>query len=187
MPAPAHDDRTRLAELLRTHAVRKGSFVLASGKTSDVYCDVKQAALLGEGATLIGAQLHALLRRADAHAVAAGGMTLGADPLVTAIAMSAHRAHDEIAAIIVRKQSKDHGTQRALEAPAILSSGDRVVAVDDTVTTGGSTLQAIEALRAAGFVVEHAVCVVDRCQGGREALGDHGVTLHALFELDDLR
>lgn len=179
--------RPELAALLTQHSVRTGTFTLASGATSDIYCDVKKTALLGRGANLIGHHLHALARDADADAVAVGGLTLGADPLVTAISIAAHQADDDLCAIIVRKEAKDHGTRRAIEMPLHLKRGDRVVAVDDTITTGGSTLKAVEALRQAGFIVEHAICVVDREQGGHAHLATHGVRLHALYTLEELR
>lgn len=180
--------RTRLAALLTEHSVRTGTFTLASGQTSDIYCDVKKTALLSEGAHLCGLALHALAREVAPEATGCGGLTLGADPLVTAMAIASQlEERGEFGAIIVRKETKDHGTQRAMEVPNTLSSGAHIVAVDDTVTTGGSTLKAIEALREAGFIVEHAVCVVDRDQGGTQRLADHGVTLHALFSLDELR
>ena len=128
-------DRARLAELLRTYSVRTGSFTLASGATSNVYCDVKKTSLTGEGAALIGRGLLALTRAANPGAAAVGGLTLGADPLVTATSIAAFQAGDPLAAIIVRKAAKDHGTSQALEVPAGVPDGAHVVAVDDVVTT----------------------------------------------------
>jgi|AP45_3_1055517.scaffolds.fasta_scaffold36006_1 orotate phosphoribosyltransferase len=180
--------RQRLAALLTEHSVKTGTFTLASGQTSDIYCDVKKTALLAEGAYLCGLGLYSLARQVSEDATGCGGLTLGADPLVTAMAIASHLEEQrEYGAIIVRKETKDHGTQRAMEVPNTLSPGDRIVAVDDTVTTGGSTMKAIEALREAGYTVEHAVCVVDRGQGGQEKLAAAGVTLHALYSLDELR
>ena len=181
------DARSRLARLLQTNSIKTGTFTLASGKTSDIYCDVKKTDLTGEGALLCGAGLHALIKDASPNAHGAGGLTLGADPLVTAISIAAHLEGASLDAIIVRKQPKDHGTKRPVEAPPTLPDDAVVVAVDDTITTGGSTLKAIDALREAGYTVEHAVCVVDRQEGGRENLSAAGVTMHALFTLDELR
>jgi orotate phosphoribosyltransferase len=186
MNALPPDDHARLAALLRAHSVRTGTFTLASGATTNVYCDVKKTSLTGEGAALIGRGLLALARAASPEAAAVGGLTLGADPLVTATSIAAFQAGDDLGAVIVRKAAKDHGTSQALEVPAGVPDRAHVVAVDDVVTTAGSTLQAIEALRAHGFTVEHAVCVVDRGAGGAARLAEHGVTLHALFELDAL-
>ncbi len=186
MTALSPDERARLAELLRTYSVRTGTFTLASGATTNVYCDVKKTSLTGEGAALIGRGLLSLTRAASPEAAAVGGLTLGADPLVTATSIAAFQAGDGLAAIIVRKAAKEHGTSQALEVPVGVPDDAHVVAVDDVVTTAGSTLQAIEALRAHGFTVEHAVCVVDRGAGGPERLAEHGVTLHALYALDEL-
>ncbi|MEM1349123.1 MAG: orotate phosphoribosyltransferase [Myxococcota bacterium] len=180
------DDRAALEALLRLHSVRTGTFELASGKSSNVYCDIKKTGLSGQGAWLIGRGLWALVRTHVPDAVAVGGLTLGADPLVTGMAIAAHLDDAELAALIVRKQAKGHGTRNPIEAPASVVEGARVVAVDDVVTTAGSTIQAIEAMRNAGYMVEHAVCVVDRQDVAREALAQIGVTLHALYVLEEL-
>ncbi len=178
--------RAQLADLLRAHSVRQGRFELSSGEVSDVYVDVKSTSLTGAGADLIGRLLFELVADLDPRPEGIGGLTLGADPLVTAVSLTAHLQGTDLAALIVRKEAKGHGTGRAIEAPPTLEKGARVVAVDDVVTTGGSTLVAIEAMRQAGFVVEDAVCVVDRQAQGRQALADAGVTLHALYALDEL-
>lgn len=180
-------ERAALLELILTHAVMRGDFALASGQRSDIYCDIKQVSLRPEGAWLVGRALFMAAQHAQPEAVAVGGLTLGADPLVTAISLASYMAQHPLAAMIVRKQAKGHGTTRAVEAPKTIERGASVVAVDDVITTGGSTIQAIESLREAGFVVEHAVCVVDRLAGGRENLAALGVTLHSLYTLDDLR
>jgi len=178
--------RATLARLLTTHSVRTGHFRLASGETSSVYVDVKATSLTGEGGWLIGQALYEAALTLEPAPSAIGGLTLGADPLVTATSIAAHQAGHKLDAIIVRKAPKSHGTEQYLEHPPTLAAGSPVVAVDDVVTSGASTLQAIEALRLAGFVVEHALTVVDRQSGGREALAKVGVTLHALFTIDEL-
>lgn len=182
-------ERQALFALLAKWAVLHGTFELSSGQTSDIYCDVKKVSLLPEGAYLVGRALYKLARQADPNAIATGGLTLGADPLVTAIAIASHMAQDPMDALIVRKLTKDHGTSNAVEMPVTTArhTSKQVVAVDDVITTASSTLKAIERLREAGFVVDHAVCVVDREAGGRQALQDHGVTLHALFTLSDFK
>ena len=179
--------RSRLARLLLTHSLRTGTFTLASGETSDVYLDVKATSLLGEGALLIGELFWEKLLQLGQRPTAVGGLTLGSDPLVTATSIAAFQNGESLAAIIVRKQTKDHGTRKALEFPPTLKRGDQVVAIDDVVTSGASTLQAIEAMRDAGFEIHHALCVVDREASGRQALADAGVTLHSLFTLQELR
>ncbi|WP_158542341.1 orotate phosphoribosyltransferase [Lujinxingia litoralis] len=178
--------RATLARLLTAHSVRTGHFRLASGKISPVYVDVKATSLTGEGGWLIGQALFELSQTLTPPPRAIGGLTLGADPLVTATSIAAHQRGHTLDAIIVRKAPKSHGTERYLESPPTLPAGSPVVAVDDVVTSGASTIQAIEALRQAGFQVDHALAVVDRQAGGREALASLGITLHALFTLDEL-
>jgi len=175
-----------LEELLGRLAVEQGEFELSAGGTTSVYVDVRQVSLTGRGAALIGEALWEQVRERDPNARAVGGLTLGADPLVTATSLAAHRAGRALEGILVRKASKTHGTGERVEAPDILGDGDRVVALEDTVTTGGSTREAVEQMRHAGFTVDHALCVVDRQAGGGEHLADIDVELHALFTLDDL-
>ncbi|MBA2665068.1 MAG: orotate phosphoribosyltransferase [Bradymonadaceae bacterium] len=179
-------DRRRLASLLKERSVKVGEFRLASGQTSSVYVDVKKTSLTGEGAQLIGLGLWDLCQQVAPQVVAAGGLTLGADPLLTAMAIAAHQDGNQLDSIIVRKATKEHGTRQALEMPGELLPGQRVVAIDDVITTAGSTLEAIARLREAGFVVEDALCVVDRQSGGEQALAEAGVRLHSLFLLQDL-
>ena len=178
--------REALAELLCERSVRTGQFELASGQSASVYVDVKKTVLSGRGATLVGRALWALTHTTSGQASAVGGLTLGADPLVTAISMAAWADGHDLAAVIVRKQAKGHGTEQFLEMPDLLGPGDEVVAVDDVITTGGSTLEAIERMRAAGLTVRHAVCVVDRQDVGAEALAGAGVQMHSLFTLSEL-
>jgi orotate phosphoribosyltransferase len=183
---PSTDDNNDLAELLCERSLRTGDFELASGKSASVYIDVKKTALTGRGAHLVGRGLWRLAQKASSEAAAVGGLTLGADPLVTAISMAAWDDGRDFAAVIVRKETKGHGTQQFIERPDTLSDGDEIIAVDDVITTGGSTLQAIERMRDAGFIVRHAICVVDREAGGTENLADADVELHRLFTLSDL-
>lgn len=175
-----------LREMLRRLALERGEFELSAGGTTSVYVDVRQVSLTGRGASLIGEAFWDRIRDLDPEARAVGGLTLGADPLVTATSLAAHRSGRPLEGILVRKASKAHGTGERVEAPAILGSGDRVVALEDTVTTGGSTREAVEQMRHAGFTVDHALCVVDREAGGREHLAEIDVELHALFTLDEL-
>ncbi len=178
--------REKLEKLLLEHSVLTGSFVLASGETSDIYVDVRRTALRGDGALAIGEAFASLLTNHAPAAIAVGGLTLGADPLVTATSIAAHLVGREIGAVIVRKEAKDHGTGRQIEQSQAPSEGDQLVAVDDVVTSAGSTIRAIHALRDGGWEVRHAFCVVDRQAGGREALAEIGVELHALFTLEEL-
>jgi orotate phosphoribosyltransferase len=157
-------------------------FVLASGRTSPMYLDCKRALLSHEGLALVGRLGYAKVRALGVTAV--GGLTLGADPVAMAIAHHSHgRAHG-LDAFVVRKEPKGHGTSRWVEGH--LAPTSRVAVVDDVVTTGGSTLIAIARLREAQHHVDHAFAVVDRGEGGREALTAVGVTLHALVQLDEI-
>ena len=179
--------KARLRELLRTHSYREGDFVLASGRRSSFYVDVRRTSLTAEGAALIGETLLELMLAQGWRPDGVGGMTLGADPLTTAVGIAAHRAGVPLSCFIVRKQAKDHGTGRQIEAGGDLPDGGAVVVLDDTVTTGGSTLQSVEALQRAGYRVLGALCLVDREEGGAQALADAGVALVPLFRLSDLR
>lgn len=179
-------DRTALAELLKTNSVVSGHFILSSGQTSAVYVNVKKTSLTGHGAHLIGLGMWQLAHTIDPQITAAGGLTLGADPILTAMAIIAYQNQARLDAIIVRKSPKKHGTMQFLELPEGLKPGQPVIVIDDVITTAGSTLEAIDRLRDAGFVVQHALCVVERQAGGQQALLDVGVQLHSLFLLDDL-
>ncbi len=178
-------DRNALLALLRRHSYREGEFVLASGRTSNYYVDVRRTSLTAKGATLIGRMLLSLVR--DWPIDAAGGMTLGADPLTTAMSIAAYADNTDLTGFIVRKEAKDHGAGRQIEVAGDLEPGAAVLVLDDTVTTGGSTLRAVEAMRAGGYHVVGAACVVDRLEGGSDLLAAADVPLRALFTLDDLR
>ncbi len=139
-------------------------FTLASGKTSNYYFNCKPTTLDPEGMNLIGGLLFAMLAEADV--TAAGGLTLGADALANALAVISFQQGKPIKAFIVRKDVKDHGTKSALEGD--VKAGERVVVLDDVITTGGSTITAIERVRAAGLVVDRVIALIDREEGGRE-------------------
>ena len=178
--------RTLLLSLLRDHSYREGDFVLASGKTSRFYVDVRRTSLTAAGASAIGTLLLEALGDTGWEFSGAGGMTLGADPLTTALGVASYERGAPLAGFIVRKEAKEHGAGRQIEAAGTLEPGARVVVLDDTVTTGGSTLRAIEAMRESGYIVAGAACVVDRLEGGRELLSANGVPLISLFTLSDL-
>ncbi len=169
------DPKARLKELIAQKCVLRGDFILASGKRSNVYFDCKRATLDPEGIHLIGTLLLEIiddLERRDGRPIdAIGGPTIGADPIVGHVAgRSWERAPARpIRAFLIRKDSKEHGTRRVIEND--IPKGSRVVVFEDVVTTGGSTLEAIRKAEEAGLEVAVVVAVVDREQGGAEALG----------------
>jgi len=180
------DNRQRLKEILLEKSYRKGTFTLTSGKTSDFYIDGKQTTLHAEGAYLCGKLLFELIAEAEQTINAVGGMTLGADPLVSAVSIVSFLEQAPIPAFIVRKEAKGHGTGNYIEGLKNLPEGSRVALVEDVVTTGGTLLKVIDRVEAAGFVVGLVVTVVDRQEGGAEVLADKGYPLKALFTRESL-
>ena len=172
---------TLLAEL-RAHALVIGEVTLASGQTAGYYVDAKRALLRPAGFRATGALLAAAARELEATAV--GGMTMGADPLACA-AISAPEG-DGLVAFFVRKERKEHGLERWIEGP-VLDAGTRCLVVEDVVTTGGSTVRAIERMRTQGLEVAGAVCVLDRLAGGAQAIEDAAeAPFRALTTIDDV-
>lgn len=175
--------RLRLLELLRTRAFAEREVTLSSGLKSNFYIDTKKVSLDAEGAMLIGELFHMLVEQVAPSAVAVGGLTLGADPLATATSIASWAAGHPRSAFIVRKEPKGHGTNQWVES-AGLQPGAPVVILEDVVTTGASTLRAIERARAAEFRILHAIALVDRLEGGGEAVTAH-CPLTALFSRRD--
>jgi orotate phosphoribosyltransferase len=159
----------RLLELLRSRSFQEREVTLSSGLKSNFYIDCKQVSLDAEGAMLVGALFHEVVEAVAPDAVAVGGLTLGADPLATATSIMSFQAGRPRAAFIVRKEPKAHGTAQWIESTK-LAAGAPVVILEDVVTTGAATLKAIERARLAGFTVRHALAIVDRLEGGREAV-----------------
>ena len=174
-------ERLRLKELLLTKSCRTGTFTLSSGRSSDFYIDGKQTTLDAEGGWLCGRLLLGLIQQAPQAIGGVGGMTLGADPLVTAVALASHLAGRPIPAFIVRKEAKGHGTGNYLEGKSNLQPGCAVALIEDVVTTGGTLLKVIERVKQEGFTVGLVATVVDREEGGAEALAQVGCPLHAVF------
>jgi orotate phosphoribosyltransferase len=181
--------RAALLSLLRTHSYAERDVVLSSGQKSNYYVDCKQTVLRGRGHTLVGICLLDVLQRVEgpnAH-VAVGGLTMGADPLSSAMSLWADLKGRELPAIYIRKEAKGHGTGAYLEGTSAVPHGARVVVVEDVVTTGAASKTAIERLRAHGHEVDLVLSIIDREAGGRETLATMGATLHALFTAADLR
>jgi orotate phosphoribosyltransferase len=161
--------RARLLELLRERSFQEREVTLSSGLKSNFYIDCKQVSFDAEGAALIGELFHMMIEELAPAAVAVGGLTLGADPLATATSILGFQAGKPRATFIVRKEPKGHGTNQWVESTK-LAAGAPVVILEDVVTTGASTLRAIERSRLAGFTVLHAIGLVDRQEGGYEAV-----------------
>ena len=170
--------RERLVEMLATRSARRGSFTLASGRTSNLYIDARLTTLSPDGLATIGPLALAALRDAGWPADAVGGLTMGADPIACAIAHASALAGTPLRAFTVRKEAKAHGTGKLVEGP--FRAGDRVVVIEDTITTGGSALKAVAAVRAEGGTVLGVLALVDREEGGREALEAAGLRVIAL-------
>ena len=169
----------RLLQLgLERGALRYGEFTLSSGRKSRYYFDGRLLSLDPEGAYLIGRAFLPILKEAEAQAV--GGPTLGADPIVAAVALTSHIEGRFIPAFIVRMETKSHGTQQHVEGP--LAPGSRVAIVDDVCTTGASLFHAIEAAEAAGCSVVKVIAILDRHQGGSEELKRRGYDFVSLLE-----
>lgn len=177
--------RDRLRTLLVQHAVIRESVVLSSGRRSSYYVDARQVLLDPEGAALAGRMAWDLVAADEPGAV--GGLTMGADPLVCAVSAAAWQDGRRVTGFFVRKEAKKHGLQQWIEGPFI-EEGTPVVVVDDVLTSGGSLRTALEKARQAGGRVVGAVVVIDREEGGREALADvlDGTPLHALFTAGEL-
>ena len=182
-------DHARLLSLLAERSARRGQFTLASGRTSSLYIDARLTTMSPEGLALIGPLALAALRDAGWTPDAVGGLTLGADPISYAIAYaSALAATTEGTALVraftVRKEAKQHGTGKLVEGP--FRAGDRVVVIEDVITTGGSALRAAEAIRAAGGEILGVLALVDREEGGREALEGAGLQVRSLARASDV-
>jgi orotate phosphoribosyltransferase len=176
--------RARLLDLLRERAFERKRVVLASGKESDFFIDCKQAVLTAEGHVLVGETMLAAI--APLGAVdAVAGVELGGCPLASAVALTSFSRGKPLDAIYVRKDAKEHGSRRMLEGNTRIPQGARVALLEDVVTTGGSTLNAAAKLRDAGYVVAGVVALVDRLEGGREAIEASGLALHAIFTRAD--
>lgn len=171
-------DYAALDRLLLERSVKRGHFVLASGRTSTYYIDCRLTTMSAHGLSLIGRLGLAALREHGWTPRSVGGLTMGADPVAYAIAAASVTAAPIVDAFSVRKEAKAHGTGRRVEGN--FTGGDKVVVVEDVITTGGSALQAIEAIRAEGGDVLGILAVVDREEGGRSTLEAAGWKVIAL-------
>ncbi len=177
--------KARLLELLRLKAFEKKQVTLSSGKTSDFYIDCKRVILTAEGHHLVGEVLGAEVRARCPKVTGVGGLTMGADPIASAISTASFPGPRPFDAFYVRKEPKGHGTAQWVEGLSAFASGAHVAVVEDVVTTGASMVKAIERAKLAGLHVDGSFALVDREDGGREAIEATGVPLWALFSKRD--
>jgi orotate phosphoribosyltransferase len=177
--------KNRLAEIIMTKSFQyrdNPPFTLASGRTSNYYFNCKPTTLDPEGMNLIGMIIFALL--ADSDVSAAGGLTLGADPIANALSLISYQQGKPIKSFIIRKEIKEHGTKSAVEGD--VRPGEQVAIIDDVITTGGSTLTAIERARDAGLIIDRVVTLIDREEGGRENILRQVARVEAVFTRSDI-
>ena len=175
--------RQLLLDLFCELAYKEGDFVLSSGQRSSYYINGKQVTLHPQGALAIGRLLLSLL---PSETKAVAGLTLGADPIVSAVSVISALENRPIPALIVRKESKGHGTMAYIEGPT-LPEGAQVVVLEDVVTTGQSAMKAVERLKDAGYQVEQVIALVDRQQGGAEFYQSVGLKFQAVFSISDIQ
>jgi orotate phosphoribosyltransferase len=171
-------DQPVLVSLLAERSTKRGQFTLASGKQSKYYVDARLTTMSPEGLSVIGPLALSTLDQSGWKVDAVGGLTLGADPISYAISYASARSDHPLRAFTVRKEVKSHGTGKTIEGP--FKEGDRVAVIEDVITTGGSALRAIEAVRAANGIVAGVLALVDREEGGRQAIEASGVPVISL-------
>lgn len=175
-------DKEQLIKLVHERALKFGDFTLASGKKSNFYLDGRQVTLFSHGLRMISEGILDALSDVEYEAV--GGMSIGADPIVGGVVTIAAEQGRDLAGFLVRKELKKHGTQRYVEGP--VEPGMKVVIVEDTVTTGGSALQAVDRAEEFGCEVVQLVGIIDRLEGGKEAFAERGIPFTSLLTIEDL-
>jgi orotate phosphoribosyltransferase len=183
--ATLSSERGQLHALLVEKSYAKKQVTLASGRTSDFYIDCKKTVLTAQGHWLVGRQLFDAIRRECPTAQGVGGLTMGADPLASAVSLVSHLGGAPLHAFLVRKEPKGHGTGQWIEGLTAFSTGAPVAIVEDVVTTGASAIKAIERARAEGLLPLAVFALVDREEGGREAIEALGVKVVPLFRRGD--
>jgi len=176
--------RNDLLSLLATRSAKRGTFTLASGRQSSLYIDARITTMSPDGLALIGPLGVEAIAAAGWNADSVGGLTMGADPVACAISYASAATPNPLRAFTVRKEPKTHGTGKLIEGP--FRAGDRVVVIEDTITTGGSAQKAIAAVRAADGVVVGVLALVDREEGGRETLEGNGVPVVSLARASEI-
>jgi len=176
--------RQRLLVLLREKAYEKRDVILASGRRSNFYIDCRRVVMTAEGHFLVGWLFHHLIQKLCPDVVAVGGLTLGADPLASATSLMSFLGSRPLDAFYVRKEAKGHGTGQFIEGASAIAKGSSVIIVEDVVTSGGSSLIAVERVEAEGLQPARVLALVDRCEGGRETI-EKRLPLTALFSRAD--
>lgn len=172
--------KEKLFDLLNREALKRGKFVLSSGKESDYYLDGRIITLSAQGAYLVASIILDMLKNETLDAI--GGPTLGADPISGALAAVSYISGRPMRTFIVRKQTKEHGTQQQVEGPA-LKKGNRVILIDDVATSGKAILEAKQAMERIGVIADKAIVIVDRNQGATENLAKAGIKLESIFKI----
>jgi orotate phosphoribosyltransferase len=175
--------RQQLLDLFCNFAYKEGDFVLSSGQRSTYYINCKPVTLDPYGALAVG---RLLLNKLPMDTQAVAGLTLGADPIVSAVSVVSAYENRPLPALIIRKEAKGHGTMAYIEGPTLVP-GAKVVVLEDVVTTGQSALKAVERLRGAGYIVEQVIALVDRQQGGAELYQSVGLKFEAVFSIGDIQ
>jgi len=177
-------DNSPLITLLAERSTKRGQFRLSSGKQSTFYIDARLTTMSPEGLSIIGPLALSVLRRTDWNVSAIGGLTLGADPISYAISYASADSDHPLRAFTVRKEAKTHGTGKLVEGP--FRNGDRVAIIEDVITTGASALRAIEAVRAANGTVAGVLALVDREEGGQQAIEQTGVPVISIVKASQI-
>lgn len=179
-------ERERLLKILKDLSYEEGDFVLTSGKRSTFYIDCKETTLNPEGMYLAGNIMYGMAK--DIPGIdAVGGVSIGGDPLVCAVVLEAYNRKDDLRGFFIRKEPKGHGSNLWVEGGKNLRKGMNVVILEDVVTTGGSSLKAIEVTEKAGYNVKGTIAILDRLEGGKEAIESKGYMFKSIFNLKDLR
>ncbi len=179
------DSTSALLALLREIAFERKRVTLASGKESDFYIDCRKVSLHQEGLVLCGNALYDAYKSSGTPVTAVGGPTLGADPLIASFAYAAYLDQNALPSFIVRKEAKGHGAGKWIEGMSNIPEGSEVLILEDVVTTGGSTVRTIHVCRDHGLRPTTVMALVDRCEGGRQAIEETGVVFSSLFTRHD--
>ena len=182
-PADLATVKQQLLDLICTDAYKEGDFVLSSGQQSNYYINGKLVTLHPQGGQMVG---QVMLDYLDSSVVGVGGLTLGADPIVTAVSVVAVYEGRSITPLIVRKEAKGHGTQAYIEGP-VLPEKSNVVILEDVVTTGQSAMKAIVRLREAGYTVNQVISLVDRQQGGADYYAQEAIDFKAVYTIGEIQ